>query len=175
MARRRYRQRSYYRRRGRWSANIKNFDSNTELPVQSSFYITHKLCENPAQTDSTVSQQYTVKNIEYTLQFEQEPNVLQSTSVEQIQSYIMFVPQGYTITETMPFSHPEWILGYRYLGSADDDAGFYRNPIKIRTRLARRLQTGDAIYLIVLGKSEVTTSGRHLNIGGLVRWWTKAN
>ena len=180
-----YRYRKYSRRfrsKGRWSANIKTI--NTTIPAsQGSFYAAQDLCVNPSQSDSTVSQQYTVKNIE--LSFEIETTSLNSSfsDVENLVAYIMFVPQGYQVTETLPNTHPEWIMAYRFQGSPNVEVGYVTNatplqpgrqPFRVKTRMARRLQTGDKVVLLITGTSNSETT-RNLPINGIVRWWTKAN
>lgn len=180
MAKRSYKKR-YYRRKGRWSANIKTITNNTiNIPANSTFYGTQDLCTNPAQTDSTVSQQYTVKNIELTFELEMN-NVNAAANVESLVGYIMYVPQGYTITETIPGTHPEWIMAYKFIGSPtiDDTSNNYpiqnpRLPVRLKTRMARRLQTGDKIIFIITGSSSATSTSQ-LTVNGLIRWWTKAN
>ena len=177
MARRRYHKR-YYRKKGRWSANIKSIVNNTITATPGSFYADLTLCENPVQLDSTVSQQYTCKNVELSYEIETASNI---ALIESLTAYIMFVPQGFLITETLPNTHPEWIMAYRFLGSPNSEiaANNYsqnpgRLPTKIKTRLSRRLQTGDKIILIITGSNEATQDIT-LNINGLLRWWTKAN
>lgn len=171
---RKYRIKKYYRRKGKWSANIKTL-TNTPISTTaaSTFYSSTVLCTNPAQNDNTVSQQYTVKNTEvsYILEIGQGDE----GTVEGLTSYIMFVPQGYNITETLPNTHPEWIMAMRFLGNPESDLqNPGRNAVKIKTRLARRLQTGDSVILLIVGNN---TSDRNKNIyfSGIVRWWTKAN
>lgn len=189
MARRRYRQRSY-RRRGRWSANIKNI-SNIYNIGSGTFYASLDLCTNPAQTDTTVSQQFTVKNTEFSFEIEVGNNSATQGSnstaqvLENLAGYIMFLPQGYTINENLPYTHPEWIMSYRFYGSPSRETevdgtailyNSYAKVYKIRTRLSRRLQTGDKIIFLLTGSNEtinnltVTTQ-----VHGIARWWTKAN
>jgi len=175
---RRYRRRTYRRSKGRWSANIKTLTAQTiNLAGNSSFYSTTDLCTNPVQSDSTVSQQYTVKNVELNYEIDSNaPNI-----VEGLTSYIMYVPQGMTVTETYPNQHPEYIMAYRFLGSPNYDndsltgtTSVGRLPCKIKTRLARRLQTGDKVILLIVGLNQADTS-QLIRFNGLVRWWTKAN
>jgi hypothetical protein len=163
-----------YYRKSRWSANIRNIGHPISAPIASTFYSHLSLCENPIQTDNTVSQQYTVKNIELSIMIESSENDL--AQIESLVTYIMYVPQGYVITETLPNNHPEWIMAYRYLGSPKLDANAYVNPLKIKTRMARRLQTGDKIIFLLVGDNQKTTgSPVGLGVHGMVRWWTKAN
>ena len=171
---RKYIRRRYYRRKGRWSANIKTLTEQAiNTASNSSFYGATDLCSNPVQLDTTVSQQYTCKNIE--LSFEIESSSTNELNIEGLTSYIMFVPQGMIVTETYPNTHPEYILAYRYIGSPTIDGQQPgRLPVKIKTRMARRLQTGDKIILLVVG-TNTSTDAPVLRFGGLVRWWTKAN
>lgn len=174
-----YRRRRYYRSKGRWSANIKTLTSRQiSVPSNTSFYAIEQLCQNPAQVDTTVSQQYTVKNIE--LNYELECGAGLQPFIEGLVAYIVYVPQGMTVTETYPNFHPEYIMAMRFLGSpnADDTASGNqqpgRNPLRIKTRLSRRLQTGDSVQLLIIGRNGGTSAG-NLDFNGIVRWWTKAN
>lgn len=169
-----------YRSKGRWSSNIKTLtDQTISATGNSTFYGVTDLCTNPVQIDSTVSQQYTVKNIE--LSFEIDAGGQETGhSIEGLTTYIMYVPQGMTVTETYPNTHPEYIMAYRFRGSADIE--YYnaqlqtpgRLPSKIKTRMARRLQTGDKVILLIVG-SNSSSANINLLFNGLVRWWTKAN
>lgn len=174
------RRRRYYRSKGRWSANIKPLvETSIEAPYNSSFYGTVDLCQNPAQSDTTVSQQYTIKNIELNSEIEYVTSSLGSyQNIESLIAYVMYVPQGMTVTETYPAFHPEYIMAMRFLGSPNvDTTAPYRNPLRIKTRLARRLQTGDKIILLVTGFNQGTQTGFNttLKFNGLIRWWSKAN
>ena len=61
MARRSYRQRRRYRRRGYWSTRIQNLTGSQLAATGNQFIIYYNLTQNPAQTDDTVSIKYTVK------------------------------------------------------------------------------------------------------------------
>ena len=172
-----YKRRRYYRNRGRWSANIKTLTNSaiTATP-NSSFYGVTDLCLNPAQSDSTVSQQYTVKNVELSYELELVGTSTLWSYIEGLVAYIMYVPQGMTVTETYPNFHPEYIMAMKFLGSPnrDEENQPGRLPCKIKTRLARRLQTGDKLVLLITGTSNTATQ-QTLNFNGIIRWWTKAN
>lgn len=162
-----------YRSKGRWSSNIKTLTAQSiTASANSSFFSTSDLCANPIQVESSVSQQYTVKNIELSYEIETDNFYY----IEGLTAYIMYVPQGMTITETYPNQHPEYIMAYRFLGSPNRDEGTTPNrlPSRIKTRLARRLQTGDKIVLLIVGLNEYN-SQQTLKFNGLIRWWTKAN
>lgn len=161
-----------YRRKGRWSANIQEFNSTSAASV-GSFYVSNTLVTNPVQNNNTVSQQFTVKNIEATFEFETTTST-GSNYVENLTIYVMYRPQGMTITTNFNTEHPEYIMNYRFIGNPMANTSAYRNPLKIKTRLSRRLQTGDQIILYIKGYNPNNTN-TEINLKGIVRWWTKAN
>lgn len=176
-----YRYRKYSRRfrSKRWSSRITNFTGEQSATGGNNFIIYTNLAQNPAQTETTVSQKYTVKNINCQLQIECDSTNF--VNVENLQAFVMFIPQGYIPTGTpsayseVPFNHPEWIMTHRYIGSATNDsqnAGYA--PLRLFSRLSRKLDTGDRIVVIILGKNTGTSS---ITIGyqGLVKYNTKAN
>lgn len=171
MARRTYKKR-YYKRRSRWSSNINNIDSSFEIPINSTGFGNIVLQQNPAQNNATVSQPYTVKNVE--ISFEME-SVLDSSTLEDIQIFIIYVPQGMVVTETLPYNHPEYIMAYRFYGSSLTEGYPYKDAVFIKTRLSRTLQTGDSIQLLIVAKNQSTNKTSYLDVRGLVRYWTKAN
>lgn len=174
MARRRYRR--YRRRSGRWSANIQEVSNLVGAPP-GQFYTNETILLNPPQSPSLVTQTYTVKNIEISFNIDNESNSSGSLqSIEAISAYIMYVPQGMTVTIDYNLQHPEYIMAYKYLGSpAYDFNGQQYQPFKVRTRLARKLQSGDNVVLFLKGINQSGTDTIPLRISGLVRWWTKAN
>lgn len=89
----------------------------------------------------------------------------------------MFLPQGMNLTANYNLQHPEYIMACKYIGSPTSDTPISSaNPIRVRTRLARKLQTGDSIILFVTGYEEGTTQiTLPLTLTGVCRWWTKAN
>lgn len=134
---------------------------------------TATLATNPTQTTLGVSQIYTVKNFD--INFVIDTNVQESlNNIENICSYIMFVPQGMNVTSDYNLQHPEYILNYKYLGSPSSDGEQQYQPTRLRTRLARKLQTGDSIILFIKGRNQ-SNSDLTLSLNGLIRWWTKAN
>lgn len=173
---RRYRR--YRRRSGRWAPNIVKI-SNTILATPGEFSASEDLATNSVQVNTGVSQTFTVKNVEIT--FNLESGTGSQGYLEALTAYIMFVPQGMTVSSSYYAEHPEYIMAYKYIGSPSSDstggtANYGQNyqPYRIRTRLSRKLQTGDRIILYVQGSNENTNSV-NFNIGGIVRWWSKAN
>ena len=181
MARRRSRR--YYRRKtGKWSSNIQNIRltgpvnaATTENPTVF-FGDSYTLAQNPGQINTTVSQTFTGKNIEVSGQLEAEGSSSAfAYGVEDITYYIMYVPEGYPIGLNLPYQHPEWIMAYKYLGQGmASTTSSTTPPPKIKTRLSRKLNTGDSIIFLYTCNNRATSPGT-VKFNGLVRWWTKAN
>ena len=173
------RYRKYTRRRHIWSSRLQNFSGEQSATAGNNFIIYYNLCSNPIQSQDTVSQKYTVKNINCQME------ITSTTStnyhfVENLQAFICFIPQGYIPTGTpsayadVPYNHPEWIMAHRYFGSVlKEDLPNYP-PLRLRTRLARKLDTGDRVVLIVLGKNNSSDS-TSIAYQGIVKYVTKAN
>ena len=181
MARRRYRR--YRRRRsGRWAPNIVKI-SSTNVATSGEFSNIEDLALNPIQTNTGVAQTFTVKNFEITFTLEGEEYNSQAY-LESITAYIMYVPQGMTVTSSYYAEHPEYIMAYKYLGQPSaqrlnslnhqDIEDQQYQPIRIRTRLSRKLQTGDKVILYIQGSNQHNQNVTY-NLNGLVRWWSKAN
>ena len=185
MARRRYRR--FYRRRGtRWAPNIVKI-SSSNVAASGEFYNSEILAENPIQENTGVSQTFTVKNFELTFTIEPVGATGGHQYLESMTAYIMYVPQGMGITSSYYAEHPEYIMAYKYLGSPQgaiaqpfdqDFTGVFESqqfqPTRIRTRLSRKLQTGDRIILYIQGSNQLNNTIDY-NIDGIVRWWSKAN
>lgn len=184
MARRRFRR--YFKRKvGRWAPNIVKI-SNTNTATAGEFYNIETLAENPAQTNTGVAQAFTVKNFEITFTIEDQGTAY--ADLESITAYIMYVPQGMNVTSSYYAEHPEYIMAYKYLGSPANSIPFGTStsssrqeaqqyqPIRIKTRMSRKLQTGDRVILYIQGSNQ-SYSGNNIqyNIDGIVRWWSKAN
>ena len=140
---------------------------------------TTTLATNPTQTTLGVSQIYTVKNFDINFTIESGNALADANVLEAITAYIMFVPQGMNVTDSYNLEHPEYILNYKYLGSppgttvGGSEVQQFQ-PTRLRTRMARKLQTGDSIILFV---KVLNSSSSNVNVflSGLIRWWTKAN
>lgn len=175
MARSRYRR--YYRRnKARWSANIQRINDAQTLPVTSTFANSYTIAQNPIQTNTSVSQTFTVKNVEVSAY----ASVTNQNNVRTMEYYIIYVPQGYAISETLPFDHPEWIMAYKYIGQPISNNNStptqsLSTPPKIKTRLSRKLQSGDSIIFFYTGYSNAQAENEYIRVNGLIRWWTKAN
>jgi len=186
MARRSYRQRRRFRRGTKWSANLQEISTTTvTAPNNSSFWQSFVLSFNPTQVNTAVSQVFTVKNIEVSFYIDSSTSTSFSY-IEDVAAYIMFVPQGMAVTENYNLQHPEYIMAYKFLGSPSSDAvngsppGQQYQPVKVRTRLSRKLQSGDNVILFIKGNNtynnpDLPEQFLRFDFHGLVRWWTKAN
>lgn len=186
MARRGYYRRRRFRRGTKWSANLQELATTTiNAPNNSTFWQSFVLSFNPTQVNTAVSQVFTVKNIEVSFYIDAS-STLPLSQIEDVAAYIMFVPQGMTVTEQYNLQHPEYIMAYKFLGGPSSDLingsppGQQYQPVKIRTRLSRKLQSGDNVILFIKGtntynNSEAQEQYLQFQFHGLVRWWTKAN
>lgn len=172
MARTKRTRRRFYKK-GQWSANIQEFSSTNNVNP-GIFILDSTLATNPSQNVLGVSQKYTVKNIE--ISFILKSDTIQNiTALDDLAVYIMFVPQGMTITNSINTDHPEYIMAYKFYGTGFADNGSQNyQPIKVKSRLSRTLNTGDKLICLIKGKNSLTTNNS-LQISGITRWWTKAN
>lgn len=172
----RYRRTRRYRRRsGRWAANIQEIGTTTVLlsGPDGAWYRDFTLAFNPTQLNTAVSQVYTVKNFEVTFEFN---GVDGSGYIEDVVAYIMFVPQGMQVSTSYNLDHPEYIMAYKFLGSPTSDTPTsMAQPTKVRTRLSRKLQSGDKVILFLKGNKTLASAVASAEFHGLARWWTKAN
>ena len=158
----RSRRRFYKRKSGRWSSNLQEVSNNISA-TSDVWSAAETIMTNPIQQPSLVSQTYTVKNIECSFTIETEGLNDNQQFLENICCYIMFVPQGMAVTSDYNLQHPEYIMNYKYLGSPSSEFGYQGSgqparvlgqqyqPIKFKTRLSRKLQTGDGVILFIKG------------------------
>lgn len=169
---RRYRRRRYFKK-AKWCPNLQDILNTSINAASGRFSGTTTLTTNPNNSNSTVSQIYTVKNIEITFTIENQDL---NRTFDGIAAYIMFVPQGMNVSNDYHLNHPEYIMAYKYLGNPlnENNSGQQFQPIRVRSRLSRKLNTGDSIILYIAGQNN-NTANSVLYLSGLIRWWTKAN
>lgn len=181
----RHTRRRYYKRRtARWSPNLDQIVDSFAVTNTGQFGYPTTLAVNPtATTSTTISQIFTVKNVEASFVF--EANELANT-LEALAFYIMYIPEGFNYQiSNLPQLHPEWIMNYKFIGSPTYEQPVegqqpapsqQYQPVKIKTRMARKLNSGDRIILFAQGyRQGTTTTSINITMTGLVRWWTKAN
>lgn len=164
------------RAKGKWSANIQELLNTAISASPGTWSGTSTLATNPTQNTLGVSQIYTCKNFAVDFTIESDSH----WHLEALTAYIMFVPQGMNVSENYNLDHPEYILNYKYLGSPTGtgtsttaEVQQYQ-PFRVRSRLSRKLNTGDSVILFIKGLNQ-TTSNINLNLSGVIRWYTKAN
>lgn len=173
MARKRIRRRY---RRAKWSPNLQDVLNTNVTAVAGRFSGTTTLTTNPANSATTVSQIYTVKNVEISFTIEFDGDSTSGNVFDGITAYIMFVPQGMNVDINYHRNHPEYIMAYKFIGSPyiENFQGQQFQPIRVKSRLSRKLNTGDSIILFISGQNN-SAGSRTLRLSGLLRWWTKAN
>nr|WCR62084.1 MAG: capsid protein [Cressdnaviricota sp.] len=174
-----YRRRTYRKAypRKKWASNIGNSSITMSIPANSVYAAGAAFALNPAQSPSTVSNSYLVKNVKLSI----EPIVASLESprgLNQLIAAIMYVPQGYTVGPAILNEHPEWIMAVKYLGDAMSiDISNVQDRIKpftVSSRLSRRLQTGDSVQLVLFAQN--STSGEiPIAFRFLAQWWTRTD
>lgn len=183
MAKTRSRRITKYTKKSRWASNIVDIGPNTfSLGVVSDWNFTeYTLITNPDYSNQLTSNLYTIKNVEVAINFDTS-TLANSQAIENLQFYIMYAPQSIAVGQDYAIKHPEYIMAMRYYGepgvdtlnNQTDTAPSYAGPLRIKTRLSRKLNTGDRIILLIRA-ANTTTSTAQCQYGGICRWWTKAN
>lgn len=171
----RYRKYSRRYRSKRWSSRITNLDITQQVSGSENFFVFRNLATNPAQDNDTISQRFTVKNIRCNFCIESKITGTDSTSYfENVQAFVLYVPQGYTLSTSTPYEHPEWIMASKHIGIplASNNPGY--SPLYMSTRLARKLDTGDKVVFVVQG-SNSNNFAATARLTGIIRYNTKAN
>lgn len=182
---RRYYKRRSYKPRKKWNSNFYNSVMKVILPslnTQTGYaqlYNQHTLIENPIQPISGSSTNIVkVKNIKVQLAAtgaaDASPELLYS-----MQLAIVFMPEGYVADATVLQKHPEWLMAYKLVTL--DSASSMPINVSISSRLARNLNSGDKIALVVIPRTtKYQNTTEFIDAIGLetyitVQFWTCAN
>ena len=179
---RRYFRRSYRRvyPRKKWASNIGNSTLNMTVPANSSYAAGAAFALNPVQSPTTVSTPYTVKRVTLSIDAV-TPQSEDFRLLQQVMAAIMYVPQGYAVTYNILNEHPEWIMAIKYMGepsmyeSPTSTGGNRNKPFQVSSRLARRLQTGDSIQLVLFATNISTDTAANISFRFMARWWTRSD
>ena len=158
----RYRKTKKYiiRKRTKYSPNILDIGPDTiTFPSAGWFGTSITLATNPTQSNLTTSSVTKVKNFEVAIDF--TTGINNQLNVENLQFYIMFVPEDMAVDTNYPLRHPEYILAYRYYGGPgiENTSGpTFEKTFKVRTRMARNLNTGDKVILYLYTTSSCRCS-----------------
>ena len=172
-----YRRPNYYRARTKWSTNFAEGTLRLEVPANQTTGSYAIVCSNPAQTQNTVSQPFTAARVKLDIQAVTE-NAEDAQYLGNVKVGIFYVTQGYAVSNAIFREHPEWLMGYKFLGEPIIDqsgSATILRPFIVSTTLKRKLQTGDAIYLVIAAYNSDTANARTIRFNYTARWWTKAN
>jgi hypothetical protein len=101
-------------------------------------------------------------------------NATPNAGLDKAQFFVMFLPEGHTVTVNLPFQHPEWVISYCYQGTPLADTQTVGYNIKKITRKTRRLRPGDSIFLFAMAENN-TSSPLSINVSGLIKYFSKMN
>ena len=141
----------YVKPKKRWATNIMSFNKNFE-GGDGLFAATQVLVENSTQNSSPTPT--IVKTGNFKIQGDCTVTSSSSNAVIGISMYVIYVPEGITITsptsaQNLINAHPEWILSWKFVaanrlsGTSDNVDAF-----SFSSRLKRNLNSGDTIQLI---------------------------
>ena len=168
----RYRKYSRRYRSKRWSSRITNLDIEQQVGANTDFFVFRNLATNPVQDNDTVSQRYTVKNIRCNFCIESSTSI--NNPLDNVQAFVLYVPQGFTLSTSTPYEHPEWIMASKHIGIPLNNNSPGYASLYMSTRLSRKLDTGDKVVFVVQG-SNPTNSTTSARLTGIIRYNTKAN
>ena len=178
---RRYYRRAYRRvNRKKWASNIGSSTLNLTVPANSTYAAGAAFALNPAQSPSTVSTSFTVKRVKLAIDAV-TPQSEDFRFLQQVIAAIMYVPQGYTVDYTILQQHPEWVMAIKYMGepsmyeSPTSTGGSRNKPFQGSSRLARKLQTGDSIQLVLFATNISTDTPANINFRFLAQWWSRSD
>lgn len=178
----------YYRRRytrvvapkKKWCSNLKSLVGvAVEYQNPSEFSVIKDLVIN--NSDGATPTPVVVKTGNFKAQIDMTINVGATGTIEAA-IFIMFVPQGMTLTNYTNINnyitcHPEWILAWRQLdfGNANAQGSVDTTVVRFGSRLKKNLNSGDRICLFVLGSGNFTGVQTNGVLNGRIQYWTCAN
>lgn len=160
--------RYYYSRRykvapkKKWASNFLRFQSTVTVPAP----VAVNLAINPTQ-ENAVPRTIKAKNFKVSLWFE-GANQEAVSNINLIEAYVVYKPQGYIISTETIAEHPEWVLVHKMIGRPDYQAEVTK-PYVLSSRLARNLQSGDSIQLVI---NALGTPRTEVIVRGNLFYWT---
>lgn len=148
---------------------LKEINKDITLPANATTGGSVDLLTVPIDSQASM----TVRNFTTDLIIETQSTAT-NAGYEKAQYYVMFLPEGHTVTANLPFQHPEWILSYAYQGTPKADTESLGFNIRKRSRKTRKLRPGDSIFLFTLGENN-TSSATTINVSGLIKYFSKMN
>lgn len=164
-----YKYRRYYKKiypRKRWASNIKSDTLPVVLTTDDLIaFKSFSLCENSEQTSTPtpVILKFGRLKLKGDIRFSQT-NVAQFTSA---MVYVVFVPQGNTLTSLLISQHPEYLLGWTAC-SLDTGSSF-----SLTTTLKRNLNSGDSIQVLFsISATQMPSQNINYNFFYTAQYWT---
>lgn len=164
----------YVKPKKRWATNILSFNKSFE-GAEGLFAATQVLVENSTQNSSPTPT--IVKTGNFKIQGDCTVSG-SSNAVIGISMYVIYVPEGITITsptsaQNLISAHPEWILAWKFIAANRLSSSSTENvdAFSFSSRLKRNLNSGDTIQLIGIGTGSISA----LNVRGMAQYWTCAN
>ena len=137
-----------------------------------------QLIENPTQDNGVSTSIVKVKNVKVQLSTTGVTDA-SGLSIYSMQVAILFAPEGFTPNIDMMERHPEWIMAYKLL--TIDASSTIPINFSISSRLARNLNSGDAIYLVSIIRRASAETATQAQTGLIipcfytVQFWTCVN
>lgn len=149
---------------------LKEVDTTVVLPGNATTSNLQALIKN----DSTETSNLTVRGFNMSLYAEMISSSANSSLIEKVEFFIMFIPEGYNVSVNLPFTHPEWILNYQFQGTPNGDSQPPGYNIRVNSKRVRKLRPGDQIALFTLATSEQAAE-TGIIIKGLIKYLSKRN
>ena len=185
MPRKYYRRKYSYRPRRKWNSNWNSETTTLYMPDISTVdayteALSHRqLIINPQQTGTNVSTSIVkVKNVKVHLSTTGIPDA-SDLNVYTMEVFIIFCPEGIIPNIGLIAKHPEWLMAYKLM-TIDASTTIPIN-FSISSRLARNLNSGDAIYLVTIVRRTSAEQATENRTGLVipcyytVQYWTCVN
>ena len=132
------------------------------VPVSSSGYLATDLVANSTETATPTPT--IIKCKHFKVSVDTYVNSTGAFPLGPIVAYLMYVPQGYTLAVSTPVDHPEWVLAWRTIDTANINGTYsYHEVITMTSSLSRNLNSGDSIKLILIANNVNATYTYSLN------------
>ena len=132
------------------------------VPTSSSGYLSADLVVNSAETATPTPT--IIKAKHFKMSVDTYVNAGATIAIGPIVAYIMYVPQGYTLTTNTPVDHPEWVLTWRTIDTSNSSINTgYHATVSMSSSLSRNLNSGDSIKIVLIANNVSSTNTFTLN------------
>ncbi|AYA60340.1 hypothetical protein [Bovine serum-associated circular virus] len=136
----------------KWSPHLL-IQPMTMEATQGEFASYQLIAKNSSDTSIPVPSVIKVKNFKVSIDTSAPSDF--SQGMKYLNAYLMYVPEGITLNTDTAKNHPEWIIAWRGINDTNQSD---RDNYVLSSRLARNLNSGDAIYLLFAGYTNTTHS-----------------